>query len=497
MALSWRDRMALVRAGLTGATRIALGYHAVQDKGRRQAPTATIKNEDAQLTSSDKRKLDMTTQDLPRNFELAAWALRLHVAYVSRLMPHVQTSDPELNKLVMQLLKRESAKDRFDVARRHSRDRAMALFELANVFYGDAALIKLGSGHVQGIPGCRIAKPSAVMPKGTGADKWKNLTDRGLILDESTGSMREACICRWKPNGSGLEFDHFEAAENLIYNGYFTDFDQTRGASPMASAVNRCKDVMEALEYTTLKIKLHSLLGVAFGSDATQAVLDSTLGGDESTTTERPQYKVELSRGLMVLNLQPGDKADMLESKTPTSEFTDYMAMSVRIALLAFDIPYTFLDSRSSSFSARIADANQYEFLAAEKRAKNADVCSEWSTWKLGLLAAQEPLAGALAASGVTLEEVSAATEWVGAETPWIDKLAQLQGDQLAISLGVDSIPRVCRRRNLDWKTIAEENGEAVRYSQEQGAPLMIGQPGQSTAKEAQDKDNAKPADNP
>lgn len=476
------DRYKLIRAAVTGDRRVTLGYHAVQDKGRRQAPISTVRSEDAQLSAWEKSKLDMTTQDLPRNFELAAWALRLHVAYVSRLMPHVQTADPEINKLVARLLARESRKERFDVAARHSRDRAMALFELANVYFGDAAFLKLADGRVQGIPGSRIAKPSGVQPASAGKDRWARLTERGLILDPATGAMSEACICRWKTGGNSLEFDHFEPAGNLIFNGYFSDFDQSRGTSPMASCVNRCKDVMDALEYTTLKIKLHSLLGVAFSSDASAAMLDTTLAGDESTTTERPKYNVELSRGLMVLNMRPGDKADMLESRTPTPEFVDYMSLSVRIALLAFDIPYTFLDSKASSFSARIADANQYEFIAAEKRAKNAEVCAEWSAWKLAMLATQEPLASALAAAGMSPEELIDSVEWVGAETPWVDKLKQLQGDQLAISMGVDSIPRVCRRRNVDWKTIAEENGEAVRYSRETGAPLMVGQPGQASA---------------
>ena len=63
--------------------------------------------------------------------------------------------------------------------------------------------------------------------------------------------------------------------------------------------------------------------------------------------------------------------------------------------------------------------------------------------------------------------------------------------DQLAIAIGADSIPRVCRRRNLDWRTIADENGEAIRYAASKGFPVMIGQPGQARA-EQDDAPNGK-----
>lgn len=466
--------------------RVALGYHAVQDKGRRQAPQSVLKNEDAQLTGTSKAKLDMTAQDMARNFELAAWALRLHVAYVSRLLPHVNTGTPELDRLIADAIARASRRKAFDVAERHDRDRAMEMFEIANVFYGDAAFIKLADGRVQGTPGVRIAKPTMAQFADTDArDKWKRVRDNGLILDDATGRMVEASICRWGPNGYNLTFDHFEPAESLIFGGYFSDFDQSRGRSPLSAALNRCTDMMEALEYTQLKIKLHSLLGLAFGTEAASP-LAPTLDGDEATTTERPKYKVELSRGLMVFNLNPGDTVNAIESKVPSTEFVDFTMLSMRLALLAFDIPMTFLDSSKSSFSARIADANQYEFLAQSKRAKNAAILDEWTEWKMASTwALDKRIAAALSAAGMTPAEAAARVSWVGTETPWVDKLAQLQGDQLAIGMCLDSIQRACRRRGVDWRKNADENAEVLKHCLAKGWPLMVAQPGQASAQDA------------
>ena len=487
MALSWHNwSIANVRTAIGAAGRKAFGYHAVQDKGRRQAPQSVLKNEDAQLTGTSKAKLDMTAQDMARNFELAAWALRLHVAYVSRLLPHVNTGTPELDRLIADIIARSSRRKAFDVAQRHDRDRAMELFEIANVFYGDAAFLKVQDGKVQGTPGVRIAKPTmAEFADASARDKWKRVRDNGLILDDKTGRMVEASICRWGTNGYNLTFDHFEPAENLIFGGYFSDFDQSRGRSPLAAALNRCTDMMEALEYTQLKIKLHSLLGLAFGTDAASP-LDTTLAGDESTTTERPKYKVELSRGLMVFNLRPGDNLNTVESKVPSTEFVDFTMLSMRLALLAFDIPMTFLDSSKSSFSARIADANQYEFLAQSKRAKNAAILDEWTEWRMTTDWINDArLSAALDAAGMTPAAAAACVSWVGTETPWVDKLAQLQGDQLAIGMCLDSIQKACRRRGVDWRKNADENAEVLKHCAANGWPLMVGQPGQAAAQTA------------
>lgn len=467
----------------------SLGYQAIQDKGRRQAPRSEIHSEDAQLTSREKSKLDMTAQDLPRNFELAAWALRMHVAYVSRLSPHVATGNDALNRLLSARIAAWGKRTNFDIAQRHDLARAMTLFELANVFYGDAAFIKLEDGRVQGIPGSRIAKPSLSNQTQANTKKWDSVTRGGLILDPETGAMVEAAICRWDNDGAQLVFDHFEPAENLIFNGYFTDFDQSRGRSPMAAAINRCTDFMEALEYTNIKLKLHSLLGLAFGSDAAQSILPPSLDGTESTTTERPKYKVELSRGLMVLNLAQGDKVDTIESKTPSAEFIDYSELSIRLALLAFDIPYTFLNSQGASFSARIADSNQYEFLSEEKRIKNAAVLDEWLAWRLPMALATDPdLADAIAAAGLTPADAAAGVSWVGTSTPWMDKLKQLQGDQLGIGLSIESIQRVCRKRGINWRDVIDENAEVLAYAKAKGVPITIGQPGQATT-EGNDND--------
>ena len=470
------NRSFLMRAVTAG--RHLFGYEATESKGRRQAPQVRTMSEDLVMSQDRRRKLQATAADLSRNFELAAWMIRMHVAYVSQFDLHVATGNPDLDREITALFDWHGRKRNFDTASRHSRSDAMRLFEIAKVFDGDAAFIKTGNGSLQGLPGKRIYKP---------ADAPKSVNDRGLVL-ASTGEVLQYCVCRWKNDGKTLEYDHLENAQNVIFDGYFQDFDQTRGISPLASAINRMQDTREAFEWTHLKIKLHSLFGIVFKRDAPSGMWDNP--DDDDDATGDPQYKVSLDKGVMSLDLKPGDDVDTIESKTPSSEFLNYTELAIRIALLSLDIPYTFLDSSKASFSARIADANQYEFLCEPKREKNQAVMQEYSDWKLaGWMASPNPRFARMRemadAERLTVPELQAKTQWIGRGTPWVDKLKQIQGDEKAIANGLDSRQRIARRRGQgNVFRLFDELAEEERYATEKGATLMLGASGQKSSGE-------------
>ena len=310
------------------------------------------------------------------------------------------------------------------------------------------------------------------------------------MIEKKTGRIKKACICRWNESGTKLEFDHMEDWDNLIYDGYFTDIDQDRGVSPMAAAVNRMKDTMEALEWTNLKIKLHALFGVAFARDGTTGLWPSPNAEDErsATDTGQPTKSVSPQKGIMVFDLNPGETVDAIESKTPASEFVDYEQLSIRLALLSMDIPYTFFDSSKSSYSARIADANMYEFLARVKREKNRNVLQEYSDWKLRTWLLSDapmfkPLQEAFNASNLTLRDLQRSVTWEGRQTPWIDKLKQLEGDEKEIAMGINSRRRIMKARGVTAtpEMIMQELGEEEGWAEEYGATLAVGMPGQVT----------------
>jgi len=60
------------------------------------------------------------------------------------------------------------------------------------------------------------------------------------------------------------------------------------------------------------------------------------------------------------------------------------------------------------------------------------------STWQLRAVAEK---------SGMDLAAVQESVEWIPSGSPWLDKYAQIQGDELGISIGLDNAIDAARRR--------------------------------------------------
>ena len=461
-------------------------YEAVQSKGRRQAPRARTNPEWVQLPKSSRRRMVATARDANRNMALLAWCIRKHLDYVSSFAPHVKTGDDRLDAEIESLLRWHADKRRFDAGQRHSREEAMRIFETLKVLDGDAFFLKTDIGALQGIEGDRITLPTDL------PEEYRGLVDcEGLVLNEY-GAAEAYCITkRYADNEqrtasqttTGCYYDQIAPADSVITSGYYSRWDQARGVSPLSTALNAYQDLHEANEWTLLKIKLHALFGVAItrqsadpdGFPTTQYDTNDT--DKDGAETSDPEYTFDLSRGVQLFDMDPGDDINTIESKTPSAEYISFTETLTRLVLLALDLPYTFFDSRSSSFSARIADSNEYELSAEAKRQQNATVLQQYSDWKIAQWAQNPDMLGrAIERSGLSLGRVQRSVSWIPKGMPWLDKLKQVKGDELAVAMGTDSIPRICKRRhNADWRDILRENEMVYRAYEEANVPLYIG----------------------
>lgn len=459
------------------------GYNCVEDLGRRQSSRTELRVEDDVLTISKRRKMNSTAIDQQRNLSLVAWMIRLHLDYVSSFNLFVRTKNDELDEATEELFKQHASPENFDIAERHDRDTAMRLFETGKIVGGDCLFLKLDSGHMQGIESDRICRPSDAIPRFS-----KELQDTGLVVD-SYGKVLQYCICKKTKNSEAMLFDKFAPADTAIYDGYFTRFSQTRGVSPLSTAINSFQDLYEAWEWTLLKIKLHSLFGLAFKKEA-QSGLPFNAQGYSSTEQSRTgnssavPREVTLSKGLMTVELKPGEGLDTIESKTPSSEMISYSEMIVRVGLLSLDIPYTCYDSRSGTFAVSLADSRKYERISESKQRKNQYVLQRYSNWKIDQWS-QDPdkLGKLLRKARMTPDQLKRKLEWIPTGTPWLDKLNEIQGDTKAVALGVDSRQRICRRKGRDFFKIADELGEEEEYLKSKGVSYSVGEPGQDVTK--------------
>ncbi len=481
------------------------GYDAVKSSTRRKPVSGTITAEGVQLRPSERSKLTATIQDQIRNTTLVAWMIRRHLDYVSRFRFQFRTGNKELDRAVENLFRVHAAPQNFDIAGRLGREEMFRLFELEKVTGGDAAMLKLKTGHLQAIESDLIAKPKV--------GKWNPRTKQhaqlakaqqeidasGLIFDDRfPGRIKQFCICNRLPDGKQVAFDQLVDAENVIFDAYYTRFSsQVRGVSPLSTALNTVRDTYEGIEYNLAKAKIHALFGIALMRDfagADDAAEAAGQWGGAAGITPAPDdapdaaqiaaSAQELKPGQMLtIDVDTRGRVDTIESKTPSTEFREFSEFTLRLALLALDIPFTAIDSRASSFAAMIADQNLYEVSCRGKRDKNLWKRQEYSDWLL----ANNWASLQRAAGKMTLEEAQQAVEWVPAGFPWLQKIQEVEGDGKAIALALDNPIDAARRRGGDVFANIDKTADVLAYAKEKGVPVMIGVPGQESATTGQE----------
>jgi capsid protein len=436
------------------------GYDAATSEGKRRPATGVLRSEDHELPPHERRKLVSQTREAHRNFVVAGWMLRKHLDYVSSFNFQGKFASKELNRLVERKMAWWNHRDNFDVARRHSRSSFIRLAECRATLDGDVGVYSLVGGRVQGIEGDRVRTPIGGLP--TGVDPATVV--HGVQTDDH-GAAVQYCVCKrsrasdFAPSSQDFVFEKMIPARHLYLHGYFDRFDQTRGISPLASAINTLLDLYEGLDYALCKLKVAQLFALAF------------FRGDPSTIAEQnpdatDYTKLLLGKRPLVLDLDVGDRAEFLESKTPSSEFQTFTQLLIQLVLKALDIPYSFFNESFSNYSGSRQALLQYEQSAQIKRNNVRQLLDHLTAWRLRLWMA----AGEL--PFIAEEEFS--WEWVSTGLPWIDPLKEVQGDLAAIGGGLNSRTRVLKERGQDFEEIVDELAAENKLLAERGLPTNV-----------------------
>jgi capsid protein len=444
---------------------VMFGYDATVDKGRRAAPSTITMSEDDQLNPWSRKKAVATQRDQVRNLPWVAWMARTHINYVSHFSFRATTDDEDLNLKLDQLMHAWSEPENCDIAKRHSLGEMMALFEAGQVIDGDCGLKKAGTA-LQGIESDRICKPnSGKIPKG--------LTDHGLLLRKN-GSVKSYAVCN--RSMSGMSLQGMVPEKDMFFAGYFKRFDQTRGISPLLTALNTNQDVYENFEYALIKMKMHAMLGLqvtrampSSGDDGWggyDKVEGTTAGGNAKT-----EYVFE-HHPAMKIEMDPGDKIETIESRTPSDEFQSFTQFEMRVSLLALDIPFSIFDSDRSNNNAMRVDFRQYFDSARKKQGKNKRVLNDITKWKL-----QQWLVD----GSLTVDEFNRAKWlWQPSGIPIFDPRTEIAAFATEISNGLNSRTNIARERGLDQREIfADLKREEDAIGDLGLKGITIGQPGQ------------------
>ena len=414
----------------------SFGYDAVVDRAHRRKIATITQAEDRELSPGQRRKLLAQSRDVRRNFELAAWAVRKHLDYVSSFSFRAATGNPDLDRKIHAIIREKSKPQNCDAAGRSSLRKLIRLAEALRTVDGDCGLLKLATGHVQIIEGDRIKDP----PEKRDVDQERGITwTHGVKTDKAGRALAYAIHRRaW----SRLLFERRVSSARLYLHGYFDRADQIRGISPFATALNRLRDTYENLDFALAKSKVSQLIGLVTNRN----MIDDDFADEESCeeATAEEGFKLDPDKGNFSLDLAVGEDAKLLQSNQPSNEFQAFMQSSISIALKSIDLPYFFYDeSKLNFFGGKVALSN-YLISCNDKRLDNIDLLDWWTRWQLGTAVATGELD--LSEFGLTWEDVADKWRWIPRGIPWWDKGREIMGDILAIHAGLG-----------DWGTIIEE----------------------------------------
>ena len=160
----------------------------------------------------------------------------------------MRTQSPELNAQVEALMAQHSRPANCDAAGRHPLPKMIRLFEARRTIDGDVFALKLRGGKIQAIEGDRIASPS-------GRDVGDPTAWVNGVKTNGAGRALAYGLCN-RTSGGSLEWSRSIRAGSVIQHGFFERFDQVRGISPLASAINSFQDLYEGVDLALAKRKV-------------------------------------------------------------------------------------------------------------------------------------------------------------------------------------------------------------------------------------------------
>ena len=420
------------------------GYDAIRTNGKRKAVSSILKHEDEELKNGDRHKMLGAARDLSRNFALVAWAIRKHLDYVSMFDFQSRTGNTALDAQIETLMTEWQRPQNCDAAGRFSFRKMLRLFEACRTKDGDVFALKLQSMQLQAIEADRIRQPEDV--ETAEGSQWIN----GIRVNRA-GGLAEAAI--WNRVGNGrFEYARTVAAGRIVQHGYFERFDQVRGISPLAAAINSFRDVYEGIDYALAKMKVEQLFALVFYRDAQDPA-------GFASGTDATGYQVDFGKGPVQLDLDPGDKAEFLKTDNPGSNTREFIGVVLAIALKSLDLPFNFYDESHTNFFGSRAAWLLYDRSCQSKRDDVAEFLRKITVW----LYQGWIISGALQVpAGLTISDL--AFEWVHRGMPWWDPAKEIRGNVDAIRAGLDNPYRICKEAG---RGEFEENIDAIARAQE------------------------------
>jgi lambda family phage portal protein len=432
---------------------IGRAYDAITTNGRRRVPRLDMRSEDRLFLPLDRDQLLSNARSLRRNAAIAAWAIRKHQDYVSTFNFQCRSGNPELDREVESLMNWWARPLNCDVSGRFSLHELIRMAEGLRTTDGDCFFYKLSDGRIQLIEADRVRTP-------TDLGEYKDTLSpnefadfvHGVEVTPSGKPLRYAIAERTGGIGqNGFTLKEVTQAQYVYHLAYRERYDQIRGISPLSSAINQFADLYEAQEYALAKMKLSQLFALKFKH--------GTVAEDGSDP-----YKFEFGQGPQIVELDPTDDAEFLESATPSNEFQAFMLQGIQAALKSLDIPFSFYDESHTNYSGARQAWIMYEQSCESKRNQLRQLLNNLTVWRLSLFIADGHLN---VPAGMSMDDI--VFEWIPAGIPWIDPLKEVTANALAVKSGLKSRQMLCKENGDDFFTIVDQIAQENEYLAQKG----------------------------
>lgn len=467
---------------------MGFGYDAVVNNGKRRMAAPILRSEDWELQPANRKQLVASQRDIGRNFAVARWLIERHLDYVTNFTFKFRSKKPALNTIVEHAVKKWSGRKNSDVAKRHGFKTQIRLAEASALTANDCLAIKLASKQVQWIEGDRIANPGIGLPPGINPLQLVH----GVQVDDYTAA-EAYCVCRRGPKGNAwqaptvLQFQQMVSADDAVLHGFFDRFDQVRGISPLASALNSLQDVYEAKTYALGRMKVDQLFALAVYRGNSDAMTERPVD-QNGNPTGQDYTKLPFANGPVIADMDVGDRMEAVQSSQPSTQFQSFMEKALSFCLKALAIPYSFFDEAYTNYSGARQAMLQYEGAADKRRDDIRQLLDELTDWLLTLMVMDGELPPEV------LSPENYVWEWVSASMPWIDPLKEAQANIALIDANLESEIHVLKQQGRDFQDVIDERKSAKAMIQEAGlqkaVPSAFGNKGNPQQMDGTDPNN-------
>lgn len=454
------------RYTLSGPVPTNFKYDATQSSNNRRSPIRVVKSEDRQLNATDRRVLVATTRDLRRNMTALRWVVDKHLDFVVKHTLHCKTGDAGLDREIEDYVAERSKASNFDVTGRHPLHRYLRMIEAARVIDGDVFTIKLRNGTVQAIEGDRVRNLDGygVMESGMPTETFTENWHHGIRVDQAG---RPIVYAVHKRRETGFEFERNVSAKRVIPLGYYDRFDQYRGISPLASAINSFQDLYESFGYSLAKGKVSQMFALAISRDDTDG-----LGSDKTECT------IDFSDGPQVLDLGMDEEAKFLSVNAPEADTAAFWDNMISLCLKALSIPYSFYREDFTNFYGSRSAMQLYLRSVESKRADIVDWLNGWLLWQLrrGLVVGDIRIPESL-----DLDRLP--WKWIPAGVEYFNPVQEATADLMMVNAGLATRSEIrMDRKGDDWRDVVEKLAQEQEIMDQAGIRIVQDAAGESVS---------------